>query len=85
MRQTRGVRALALGIDIMYLYVADLGRAISFYEGAFGLSFTRHGDDWAECALADGTRFGFHLAHAGAIPQTPGTMIDSDSRPMRAP
>lgn len=75
MRQTRGVAALIRGIDIVYLYVADLGRAISFYERAFGLSFARHGDDWAECPLADGTRFGFHLAHAGATPQIPGTVI----------
>ena len=68
---------LARGIDIAYLYVADLGRAISFYRQAFDLSFTRHGDDWAECTLVDGTRFGFHLAHEDQPPQTPGTvMID---------
>ena len=75
MGQTRAVTPLARGIDIVYLYVADLGRAIGFYERAFELSFTRHGDDWAECALADGTRFGFHLAHAGAAPQAPGTVV----------
>jgi predicted enzyme related to lactoylglutathione lyase len=64
------------GIDIVYLYVADLGRAIAFYERAFGLSFMTHGDDWAACTLADGTRFGFHLAHDGEAPQTPGTVIE---------
>lgn len=66
---------IARGIDIAYLYVADLGRSIGFYEKAFGLSFTRHGEDWAECTLADGVRFGFHLAHPGERPQTPGTVI----------
>jgi predicted enzyme related to lactoylglutathione lyase len=75
MRQTPGVAPLVRGIDIAFLYVADIARAIAFYERAFGLAFTQHGDDWAECALPDGTRFGFHLAHPGAEPQTPGTVI----------
>jgi predicted enzyme related to lactoylglutathione lyase len=75
MAQTPSVTPLVRGIDIAYLYVADLGRAIAFYERAFGLSFTRHGDDWAECTLGDGTRFGFHTQHDGEPPQTPGTVI----------
>jgi predicted enzyme related to lactoylglutathione lyase len=65
------------GIEIVYRYTSDVERAISFYESAFGLSFTRHGDDWAECTLPDGVRFGFHLAHDDLQPQLPGsTMVD---------
>lgn len=63
------------GLEVSYRYVADLGRAIAFYEAAFGLAFDRYGDDWAECTLPDGVRFGFHLAHHGAQPQTPGTVM----------
>ena len=63
------------GIEIVYRYVADMARAIAFYENAFGLSFTRYGDGWAECTLADGVRFRFHLAHEGAPPQVPGSVM----------
>ena len=63
------------GIEVVYRYVADIDRAVRFYADAFGLTFTRYGDDWAECALADGVRFGFHLAHDGAQPQPPGTTM----------
>ena len=65
------------GIEVVFRYVADIERAIAFYESAFGISFARSGDDWAECTLPDGVRFGFHLAHEGAQPQPPGsTMVD---------
>ena len=65
------------GIEVVYRYVVDVDRAIAFYESAFGLSFTRFGDDWAECTLPDGVRFGFHLAHDAAQPQAPGsTMVN---------
>jgi len=65
------------GIEIVYRYVADIDRAVAFYADAFALTFTRYGDDWAECTLPDGVRFGFHLAHDGAQPQAPGTtMVD---------
>lgn len=74
-RHTSLVTVIARGIDIVYLYVTDLGRTLAFYESAFGLPFTRHGDDWAECTLGDGVRLGFHLAHEGAWPQTPGTVM----------
>ena len=67
--------ANARGIDIAYLYVADLERSIKFYEAAFGLAFERHGPDGAECALSDGGRFGFHATHPGEPPQIPGTVI----------
>lgn len=63
------------GIEVVYRYVTDLDRAIAFYEAAFGLTFQRYGDDWAECRLPDGVRFGFHLAHDGAEPQVPGTLM----------
>ena len=63
------------GIEVVYRYVADVARAIAFYESAFGLSFVRHGDDWAECRLADGVRFAFHQAHDGFQPQVPGSTI----------
>jgi predicted enzyme related to lactoylglutathione lyase len=65
------------GIEVVYRYVADVARSVRFYEGAFGLTFTRYGDDWAECTLPDGVRFGFHLAHDDAQPQPPGsTMVN---------
>jgi len=65
------------GVEVVYRYVADVDRAVSFYENAFGLSFTRYGDDWAECRLGDGVRFAFHLAHDELQPQVPGsTMVD---------
>ncbi|HEY8807691.1 MAG TPA: VOC family protein [Candidatus Limnocylindria bacterium] len=63
------------GIEIVYRYVADIDRAVTFYADAFGLTFTRLGDDWAECTLPDGVRFGFHLAHDDARPQPPGTTM----------
>lgn len=62
------------GIELVYLYVDDLERAIRFYEAALGVRFSRF-EDWADCRLADGTRFGLHGSHAGAEPQTPGTAI----------
>jgi predicted enzyme related to lactoylglutathione lyase len=65
------------GFEVVYWCVVDIDRAVGFYADAFGLTFSRHGDDWAECTLPDGVRFGFHLAHEGAQPQTPGTtMVD---------
>jgi predicted enzyme related to lactoylglutathione lyase len=65
------------GVEVVYRYVADVARAIAFYEAAFGMSFTRYGDDWAECTLPDGVRFGLHLAHDDRQPQPPGsTMVD---------
>jgi len=65
------------GVEVVYRYVTDVARAIAFYEAAFGMSFTRHGDDWAECTLADGVRFGFHLAPDERQPQPPGsTMVN---------
>lgn len=65
------------GIEVVYRYVSDVERAITFYQSAFGLAFTRYGDDWAECTLPDGVRFGFHLAHGDAQPQPPGsTMVN---------
>ena len=65
------------GVEVIYRYVADVARAIAFYENAFGLSFTRYGDGWAECTLGDGVRFAFHLAHDDLQPQVPGsTMVD---------
>lgn len=63
------------GIEVVYRYVSDIARAIAFYENAFGLVFTRYGDDWAECTFADGVRFGFHLAHDELRPQVPGSTI----------
>ena len=62
------------GIELVYLYVDDLEGAIRFYEAALGLRFSRF-EDWADCRLAGGTRFGLHGSHAGAEPQTPGTAI----------
>ncbi len=63
------------GIELVYLYVSDVARSIAFYENGLGLAFTRYGNDWAECTLPDGVRFGFHLAHDGARPQPPGSVI----------
>lgn len=65
------------GIEVVYRYVADIERAIAFYERAFALTFTRYGDDWAECTLADGVRLAFHRAHDDEQPVVPGsTMVN---------
>jgi predicted enzyme related to lactoylglutathione lyase len=63
------------GIEVVYRYVADVARAIAFYESAFGLTFTRYGDDWAECTLPDGVRFAFHRAHDDEHAAVPGSTL----------
>ena len=64
--------AIVRGVNLVYLYVHDVTRAIAFYRDALGLTFTAHGDNWAETALADGTRFAVH--RTGEPLQTPGTV-----------
>ncbi|HEX9268363.1 MAG TPA: VOC family protein [Candidatus Limnocylindria bacterium] len=68
-------RPVMTGIEVIYLYVADIRRSVAFYEAGFGVSFVTRGDDWAECTLGDGVRFAFHLADPDAPPPTSGTLV----------
>lgn len=70
--------AAARGVKGVYLYVPDVRRSVAFYRGALGVSFASHGEDWAEAALADGTRFALHRTWEPL--QTPGTvMVDLET------
>ena len=63
------------GIEVVYRYVTDMARAIAFYENAFGLSFVRHGDDWAECTSPTACASVFISRTRGSVPQVPGSVI----------
>jgi catechol 2,3-dioxygenase-like lactoylglutathione lyase family enzyme len=46
-------------INVVYLYVRDLGRSVAFYRDLLGIPL--EGDeDWAEATLPGGVRFALH-------------------------
>ena len=65
-----------LRISVVYLYVSDLERSLTFYRDRLGLPLARDAADphWAEATLEGGTRFALHAAGAATQPQVPGTV-----------
>jgi catechol 2,3-dioxygenase-like lactoylglutathione lyase family enzyme len=59
-------------INVVYLYVRDIGRSRSFYRDVLGIPL--EGDDqWQEADLG-GTRFALHASHEGVGEPSPGTV-----------
>jgi predicted enzyme related to lactoylglutathione lyase len=77
-------------INVVYLYVSDLGRSASFYKDVLGIPLEGDGD-WQEASLG-GVRFALHQAHDGVGPLSSGTIhvnlevddIDSAAERLRA-
>ena len=52
-------RPLVSRINVVYLYVRDLGRSLAFYRDVLGIPLA--GDaHWVEATFADGVRFALH-------------------------
>ena len=52
-------------IDVVYLYVRDVGRSLAFYRDVLGIPL--EGDEhWAEATFADGVRFALHATQSEA-------------------
>ena len=66
---------LVHGMSVVYLYVSDMERSVSFYREILGIPLEYDPDDphWAEATLG-GVRFALHLASDEMRPQTPGTV-----------
>ena len=53
--------------DLVYLFVADMDRAVAFYRDTLGLSLEyRAGDDWAQFE-AGPIKLGLHAAAGGEV------------------
>ncbi|HEY7401383.1 MAG TPA: VOC family protein [Actinomycetota bacterium] len=53
--------------DLVYLFVADMDRAVTFYRDTLGLALDyRAGDDWAQFA-AGPIKLGLHAASSGEV------------------
>ncbi len=67
---------LVSGINVVYLYVADLDRSLAFYRDLLGLALDKHprNPNWAEVVLPNGLRFALEAAHEGRQPQPPGSI-----------
>ena len=66
------VEPLVHTVDVVYLYVSDMDRALRFYRDLLGIPLQGDGD-WQEAALG-GTRFALHRAHAGVGGLSSGTI-----------
>ncbi len=59
-------------VNVIYLYVRDMGRSIAFYRDVLGIPLS--GDEhWAEARL-DGLRFALHEAHERIGEPSAGTV-----------
>ena len=70
---TTEVEPLVKGLSVVYLYVRDFERSLSFYRDVLGLAFDAS-DGWAEAHLAGGMRFALHAAHDGVSDFSSGSM-----------
>jgi lactoylglutathione lyase len=60
-------------INVVYLYVRDMERSLSFYRDLLGIPL--EGDEhWAETTFPGGTRFALHVAHEGLGELSSGTV-----------
>jgi len=61
-------------IDLVYLFVSDMDRAVAFYGDTLGLTMQyRSGDDWAQFD-AGKVSLGLHGLRPGEPPQAGGTV-----------
>ena len=60
-------------LNVVYLYVRDVGRSAAFYRDTLGIPVAGD-DDWAEATFPDGVRFALHRAHEGIGEIGSGTM-----------
>jgi predicted enzyme related to lactoylglutathione lyase len=63
---------LVTGLEVVYLYVKDMGRAARFYRDVLGIPLEGD-DDWREARLGE-TRFALHHWHEGAPEPGPGSV-----------
>ena len=61
------------GISVVYLYVRDMQRSLSFYRDLLGIALEGD-DDWVETTFPGGTRFALHAAHDGIPDLSSGTV-----------
>ena len=64
------VTPLVSRINVVYLYVRDVERSLSFYRDVLGIPLESDETDpnWAEARLENGLRFALHAAHEGSGP-----------------
>jgi lactoylglutathione lyase len=68
---------LAKDLEIVFVYVSDIDRSVSFYRDVLGIPLEQdaHDLDWYAARFPSGVRFALHGAHEGAMPQPPGSVI----------
>ena|SRR5688572_21422520 len=68
---------LAKDLAVVFVYVKDIARSVAFYRDVLGIPLERdeRDGDWYEHRFPSGVRFGMHTAHAGAMPQPPGSIV----------
>ena len=68
---------LAKDLEIVFVYVSDIGRSVSFYRDVLGIPLEQdaHDSDWYAARFPSGVRFALHGAHDGARPQPPGSVV----------
>jgi predicted enzyme related to lactoylglutathione lyase len=59
-------------LDVVYLYVSEMGRSVAFYRDLLGIPLEGD-DDWQEATLGT-TRFALHRAHEGIGTLSAGTI-----------
>jgi len=63
---------LVTRVNVVYLYVSDMGRSLAFYRDLLGIPM--EGDEhWQEATLGE-TRFALHHAHEGIGELSAGTI-----------
>jgi predicted enzyme related to lactoylglutathione lyase len=66
------VEPLVRRLNVVYLYVTEMGRSAAFYRDLLGIPLEGD-DDWQEASLG-GTRFALHRAHEGIGELSSGTV-----------
>jgi len=66
------VEPLVRRLNVVYLYVSEMGRSAAFYRDLLGIPLEGDGE-WQEAVLG-GTRFALHRAHEGTGPLSAGTI-----------
>ena len=66
-RMATDVTPLVSRINVVYLYVRDVERSLTFYRDVLGLPFEQDASDphWAEARLPNGLRLALHAWSAG--------------------
>lgn len=68
---------LAKDLEVVFVYVSDVARSVSFYRDLLGIPLQQdaHDSDWYAARFPSGVRFALHGAHEGAMPQPPGSVV----------